>query len=101
MEYTVFIQPHQGGGFIASVPGLPGCPGLGRTKADALQNIRANIKDFLSKTTVTRIKVDDNRALSEDPWEEVIGMFAEDETFDDFQKEIKKYRRRVKSLACG
>ncbi len=96
MEYTIFIQPQLSGGFLASVPALPGCQSLGQTQDEALNRVSANIKEFLGKTQIVRLKVEANVDVSTDPWNDVIGMFAEDETFDDFQNEIKKYRRRVK-----
>jgi predicted RNase H-like HicB family nuclease len=92
MEYTIFLQPRESGGFVASAPAIPGCQSHGTTEEEAIRNISVNIKDFLQKTKVVRIKVDGNGTLPEDPWDEVIGMFAGDETFDDFQNEIKKYR---------
>jgi hypothetical protein len=96
MEYTVFLQPHANGGFVASVPAIPGCQGLGETEDEAIHNISANIKDFLRKAKIVRLNVDENGALSQDPWDDIIGMFNHDETFDDFQNEIKKYRRRMR-----
>jgi len=96
MEYTVLVQPHENGGFIASVPAIPGCYSHGATEDETIRNVRTNIKDFLHKTKIVRITVEENGNLPEDPWAEVIGMFADDETFDDFQKEIKKYRKSVK-----
>jgi predicted RNase H-like HicB family nuclease len=35
-------------GFAASVPGLPGCWSQGATEAEALDNIRAAIAEYLS-----------------------------------------------------
>jgi predicted RNase H-like HicB family nuclease len=35
-------------GFAASVPGLPGCWSRGATEAEALENIRAAIVEYLS-----------------------------------------------------
>jgi len=93
MEYTVLVQPHENGGFIASVPAIPGCQSRGVTEDETIRNVSANIKNFLRKTKVVRVTIEENGTLPEDPWDEVIGMFADDETFDDFQKEIKKYRQ--------
>jgi predicted RNase H-like HicB family nuclease len=92
MEYTVFIQPHARGGFPASVPALPSCQGLGTTQDEALKRVSASIKEFLGKTQIVRLKVEINEDAAADPWDEVIGMFAQDETFDDFQNEMKRYR---------
>ena len=101
MEYTVFLQPHESGGFVASVPAIPGCRSIGTTEEEAIRSIAVNIKDFLSKTKIVRVKVEENghptgEGLPEDPWNEMIGIFADDETFDDFQGEIKKYRQRMR-----
>ncbi len=96
MEYTVLVQPDEGGGFIASVPAIPGCHSRGATEDETIRNVSVNIKDFLRKTKIVRISVEENGNLPEDPWDEIIGAFANDETFDDFQKQIKKYRKRVK-----
>jgi len=95
MEYTVFLQPHTTGGFVASVPAIPDCQSLGATEDEAIRNISINIKDFLRKTKIIRLSVDENGSLSKDPWDDVIGMFDDDETFDDFQNEIAKYRQTL------
>lgn len=95
MEYMVFLQPHAQGGFAASTPAIPGCESLGATEEEALRNITANIKDFLRKARFIFLNVDENGAFAKDPWDEVIGMFDDDETFDDFQNEILKYRKSV------
>jgi len=92
MEYTVFLQPHTTGGFVASVPAIPDCQSLGATEDEAIRNLRMNIQDFLRKTKIIRVSVDENGSLSKDPWDDIIGMFNDDETFDDFQNEVAKYR---------
>ncbi len=93
MEYTVFLQQHENGGFVASVPAIPGCQSHGITEDEAIRNISVNIKKILRKTKIVRVTIDENGTLPQDPWDEVIVIFADDETFDDFQNEIKKYRR--------
>lgn len=95
MEYTVFLQPHSSGGFVASVPALPACQSLGATEDEAIRNVRINIQDFLRKTKILRVNVDENGSVSKDPWDDVIGMFNDDETFDEFQNEIAKYRQTL------
>jgi len=93
MEYTVFLQPHTTGGcFVASVPAIPDCQSLDTTEDEAIRNLRMNIQDFLRKTKIIRVRVDENGSLSKDPRDDVIGMFDDDETFGDFQNEIRKYR---------
>ena len=40
MRYTVLLEPEDDGGFIVSVPALPGCISQGDTREEALENIR-------------------------------------------------------------
>ncbi len=47
MRYRIAL--HQSDeGFAASVPGLPGCWSQGATEAEALDNIRDAIRDYLA-----------------------------------------------------
>lgn len=47
MRYTVVIEREADGGYVASVPALPGCVSQGDTKADALANIREAIQLYI------------------------------------------------------
>ena len=40
MKYTVILERESDGGFVASVPVLPGCVSQGDTREDALANIK-------------------------------------------------------------
>ena len=40
MRYTVVLEREDDGGFVASVPALPGCVSQGDTREQALRNIR-------------------------------------------------------------
>jgi predicted RNase H-like HicB family nuclease len=40
MRYTVILEQEPDGGFVASVPALPGCVSWGDNRAQALRNIR-------------------------------------------------------------
>jgi antitoxin HicB len=44
MRYTVVLEQESDGGFIVSVPALPGCVSKGDTRAEALSNIREAIR---------------------------------------------------------
>jgi predicted RNase H-like HicB family nuclease len=46
-RYTVSLQP-SAEGFSVWVPGLPGCASQGTTEAEALDNIRDAIEEYLS-----------------------------------------------------
>jgi len=47
MRYKVALQKSDEG-VAASVPGLPGCWSQGATEAEALENIRIAIEEYLS-----------------------------------------------------
>jgi predicted RNase H-like HicB family nuclease len=47
MRYKVVLQQSDEG-FSVSVPGLPGCWSQGKTEAEALDNVRDAIREYLS-----------------------------------------------------
>jgi predicted RNase H-like HicB family nuclease len=47
MKYKIALRKSEEG-FSVSVPGLPGCWSQGATEAEALQNIRDAIKEYLA-----------------------------------------------------
>jgi predicted RNase H-like HicB family nuclease len=47
MKYSVAIQKSDEG-YSVSVPGLPGCWSQGATEAEALENIKLAIADYLA-----------------------------------------------------
>ena len=47
MKYRVLIQPDEDGCFVAEVPSLPGCISQGKSRDEALENIREAISLYL------------------------------------------------------
>jgi predicted RNase H-like HicB family nuclease len=47
MRYTVVLEQESDGGFVASVPVLPGCVSQGDTRDEALNNIREAIDLYI------------------------------------------------------
>lgn len=47
MEFTVILRESERGAFIADVPELPGCHTQGRTRSEALANVREAIELYL------------------------------------------------------
>jgi len=47
MRYTVVIEQEADGGYVASVPVLPGCVSQGETRGEALTNIKEAIELYL------------------------------------------------------
>jgi predicted RNase H-like HicB family nuclease len=49
MRFTVILERDRAGGFVATVPLLPGCVSQGETRADVLSNIREAIAAYLEE----------------------------------------------------
>ena len=47
MKYRVVLEVDEDGMFVARVPSLPGCLSEGRTRTEALANIREAIEGYL------------------------------------------------------
>ena len=47
MRYTVILEQEPDGGFVASVPALPGCVSQGDNRAEALRNIRQAVELYV------------------------------------------------------
>lgn len=47
MRYTVILERESDGGYVASVPALPGCVSQGDTRGSALANIREAIELYV------------------------------------------------------
>jgi antitoxin HicB len=47
MRYTVILEREEDGGYVVSVPALPGCVSQGDNRGEALGNIREAIKLYL------------------------------------------------------
>ena len=64
MEISVVLEPTENGGYIASMPSLPGCYAQGKNKEEALQNFR--------KALTLHLELDDERVPVDKP-----GVFVE------------------------
>lgn len=47
MRYRVLIEPDEDGVFVAEAPSLPGCISQGKTREEALANIKEAIVAYL------------------------------------------------------
>jgi predicted RNase H-like HicB family nuclease len=47
MRSTVILEREEDGGYVASVPALPGCVSQGNTRTEALNNIREAIELYV------------------------------------------------------
>ncbi len=67
MKYTVVLQREDDGGYVVSVPALPGCVSQGDTREEALKNIEEAIELYLEdvKAAGESIPVEDGREYVE------------------------------------
>lgn len=95
MKYTVILQK-ENNTYTATVPALPGCRTEGATEQDALENIRTQIAEMLSRTRIVSVEVDAPQIEGQaHPWKNFAGMWKDDATFDDFLSEVEAERRRT------
>jgi len=99
MRYAVVVQPRRHGGFVASVPALPGCRSHGTTEGEVLMNMHTAIARHLKRAKIFQVEVEDNGAATKNPWDSIIGMFENDSIFDDVEREIKRARVHPKNKA--
>jgi predicted RNase H-like HicB family nuclease len=94
MEYTVLIQP-QRRGFTAMIPTLPECHARGKTEQEAVNKVRERAQQLLAKSRLMTITLPENGQNKEDdPWLAMADMWRDDPTWDEYQRLIKKYRKR-------
>jgi predicted RNase H-like HicB family nuclease len=47
LKFRVVIEPDEDGVFVAEVPALPGCISQGRTRTEAIENIKEAIVGYV------------------------------------------------------
>ncbi len=47
IKYRVIIEPDEDGVYVVEVPALPGCISQGRTRTEAIENIKEAIAAYL------------------------------------------------------
>jgi predicted RNase H-like HicB family nuclease len=67
MRYTVILQKEEDGGYVATVPVLPGCVSQGDTREEAPKNIEEAIEVYLEDVRAAgeSVPVEDERAFVE------------------------------------
>lgn len=67
MKYTVVLQRENDGGYVVSVPALPGCVSQGDTREEALKNIEEAIELYVEdvKAAGEPIPTEDGREYIE------------------------------------
>jgi len=96
MQYQVLVQNLPDGLFSAFVIGVPDVVAEGATVEEVLNEAKTLLKERLATSRLFTIEVEDALAgVVANPWLETHGVLRDDTTFDDWVKEIAKYRREV------
>jgi predicted RNase H-like HicB family nuclease len=96
MQYQVLVQNLPGELFSAFVIGIPDIVAEGATVEEALDKAKTLLKERLAAGRLFTIEVKGAPAGSvANHWQETHGSLRDDPTFDDWVKEIAKYRREV------
>ena|SRR5436853_6060853 len=91
MIYRVFLQRMAEDGYEATPFLFPNCVAVGKTRDEALANLKAALDARLSQGEMVTVEAGE----PEHPWLKWAGMFKDDPTFDEFLDEIEAYRRQV------
>src|SRR5437764_12981405 len=91
MTYRVFLQQTAVDHYRATPLAFPDCVAVGRTRDEALANLKAALDARLSQGEIVAVEVGEPGH----PWLKGAGMFKDDPTYDDFLAEIEANRRVV------
>jgi predicted RNase H-like HicB family nuclease len=91
MIYRVFLQQTEDDGYKATPFVFPDCVAVGKTRDEALTNLKVALNARLSQGEIVTVEVGE----PEHPWLKGAGLFKDDPTYDDFLAEIEAYRREV------
>lgn len=94
MQFTILLRPQPDGSFQATVPAIPEVMASGASREEALTAAQCAIKDALVGTEVATVDVSVDGEAVRNPWLETAGMFADDETWDEFIAEMQAARAR-------
>lgn len=91
MQYTVMIHRQPPGRYIAHAPAVPNCRGEGRTRNEALRQLKTAIEEWLLETEITTLEI--NTPIStpmpqENPWLATAGVFADDPMLEPILQKI-------------
>jgi predicted RNase H-like HicB family nuclease len=89
MTYQVFLQHLADDGYKATPLAFPDCAVMGKTREEALANLKAALATRLAHGELVTLEVGEPTH----PWLKWFGMFRDDPTFDEFLQEIEAYRR--------
>jgi hypothetical protein len=93
MTVDVLVLRESGGEYRATVLGWPECTAIAPSRQEAIQRTRESLKDLLAQAEIVQLDVDAPSTSS--ALARFAGMWAQDETLDEFVVAMEAYRREV------
>jgi predicted RNase H-like HicB family nuclease len=90
MTVDILVKPVDNG-FQATVIGLPDCTAEAPTRDEAIEQARQEARELIAEGEVVRVELEGPKKYTKPG----IGMWADDELFDEFVAEMKRYREQV------
>ena len=91
MQYTVMIHRQPPGHYIAHALAVPICRSEGRTRHEALRQLKTAIEAWLVEAEITTIEINTpvpSPLTQENPWLATAGIFADDPMLEPILQEI-------------
>ncbi|MGH9800932.1 MAG: type II toxin-antitoxin system HicB family antitoxin [Blastocatellia bacterium] len=89
MNCDILVTPTENG-FAATVLGLPDCAIEAPTRDEAIEKAKAEAEELITKSEIVRVEI--NGKIEPKSF---AGMWANDQTFDDFLAAMKAYRAQL------
>jgi len=93
MNVTVLMQSTLEKGYTATALGWPDLVVEGRTKDEALENVRAELTRRLAKSEIVNLQFEPVNGSH--PWMKYAGMWKDDPMFEAVLEDIKAYREEI------
>ncbi len=93
MQYTVLLHSYPTGNYEAFAP-VPACVGKGRTRTEALAQLKNMLQEWMDRTEITEIDVElpGSEYDRSNPWLETAGIFKDDPVLETMLSEIYSLR---------
>ena len=95
MTFNVILLKQADDGYTARPVLWPEAMVHGATEQEALNRVRALIRELLNRTQFVQVEVEVPGEKVDNPWLPKAGMFVHDPTWDDFLKAMTDYRRQL------
>ena len=93
LKYDVLLEQTKGNGYTARLLAWPDTVVEAPTREKALQQMRILLLDRLAKAEIVTLEIQPTEIGHS--WAPFAGMWADDPSFEEFQREIQRYRREV------